>query len=106
MTGHRATPDRVEAAALGATRSTSEESWLGRVLHHRNRDTTFVVFEPEQPTTHALIKMPRTHHTDALLSNHDLDFTYDRLQGRYRPRLGRDDIERSSSLLTELMKKA
>jgi len=106
MTGHRATPDRVETAALGAKSSTAEESWLGSVLRHWNRDTTFVIFEPEQTTTHVLIKLPRTDPTDALLSNNDLDFSYDWVRGRYRLRLGKEDIERSSSLLTDLMKMA
>jgi nitroimidazol reductase NimA-like FMN-containing flavoprotein (pyridoxamine 5'-phosphate oxidase superfamily) len=106
MTGHRATPDPVEAAALGARAPTAEENWLGSILHHWNRATTFVIFEPEQTTTHALIKLPRTDETDALLSNSNLDFSYDRLRGRYRLRLGKDDIQRSSSLLSDLMKKA
>ena len=65
-----------------------------------------MVFEPEQTTTHAMIKLPRTDQTDALLSNSDLDFSYDLARGRYRLRLGKEDIERSASLLTELMKKA
>jgi hypothetical protein len=106
MTGHRATPDPVEAAALGAKAPTAEESWLGSILHHWNRATTFVIFEPQQTTTEALIRLPRTDQTDALLGNSGLDFSYDRLQGRYRLRLGKDDMERSSNLLTELMKKA
>lgn len=106
MTGHRAAPDRVEATAWGPKPSTPEESWLGGVLRHWNRATTFVVFEPEQTTTHAMIKLPRTDQTDALLSNSDLDFSYDLARGRYRLRLGKEDIERSASLLTELMKKA
>jgi nitroimidazol reductase NimA-like FMN-containing flavoprotein (pyridoxamine 5'-phosphate oxidase superfamily) len=106
MTGHRATPDSVEATALGTKPPTTEESWLGNMLRHWNRATTFVIFEPQQTTTHALIKLPRTDQTDALLSNNDLDFSYDRLRGRYRLRMGKDDIERSASLLSDLMKKA
>ncbi len=106
MTGHRATPDPVEATALGAKAPTADESWLGSILHHWNRHTTFVVFEPDQSTTHALIKLPRTDQTDALLSNSDLDFSYDRRRGRYRLRLDKDDIEKSASLLSELMKRA
>ena len=106
MTGHRATPDPVEAVALAATAPTAEESWLGSILRHWNRATTFVIFEPEQRMTHALIKLPRTDQTDALLSDSNLDFSYDRLRGRYRLRLGKDDIERSSRLLSDLMKKA
>jgi len=106
ITGHRAAPDPVEAVALGTKAPTAEESWLGSILHHWNRATTFVIFEPQQTTTHALIKLPRTDQTDALLSNNDLDFSYDRLRGRYRLRLGKDDLERSSSLLSDLMKKA
>jgi len=107
MTGHRATPpDPVEAAASAARAPTAEESWLGSILHHWNRATTFVIFEPQQTTTEALIKLPQTDQTDALLRNSGLDFSYDRLQGRYRLRLGKDDIERSSDLLTELMKQA
>src|SRR5450759_1954070 len=66
MTGHRATPDPVEATALGAKAPTAEESWLGSMLRHWNRATTFVVFEPQETTTHALIKLPRTDQTDAL----------------------------------------
>jgi nitroimidazol reductase NimA-like FMN-containing flavoprotein (pyridoxamine 5'-phosphate oxidase superfamily) len=106
MTGRRATPDPVEAAASGAKAPTAEESWLGSILHHWNRATTFVIFEPQQTTTEALIKLPQTDQTDALLRNSGLDFSYDRLGGRYRLRLGKDEIERSSNLLTELMKKA
>ena len=106
MTGHRATPDPVEAAASGAKAPTAEESWLGSILRHWNRATAFVLFEPQETTTHALIKLPRTEQTDALLSNSGLDFSYDRLRGRYCLRLGKDDIERSSSLLSDLMKKA
>ena len=87
-------------------RPTAEESWLGSILRHWNRATTFVIFEPQQTTTEALIKLPQTDQTDALLRNSGLDFSYDRLRGRYRLRLGKDDIERSSNLLTELMKKA
>lgn len=105
MTGHRATPDPVEAAALGA-KPTAEESWSGSILRHWNRATTFVIFEPQQTTTEALIKLPHTDQTDALLGNSGLDFSYDRLRGRYRLRLGKDDVERSSNLLTELMKTA
>jgi hypothetical protein len=41
-----------------------------------------------------------------LLRDSGLDFSYDRLRGRYRLRLGEEDLERSTSLLTELMKKA
>ena len=106
MTGYRATPDPVEAAAAASKAPTAEESWLGSILRHWNRATTFVIFEPQQATTHALIKLPRTDQTDALLSNSGLDFSYDRLRGRYRLRLGKDDLERSSSLLSDLMKKA
>ena len=106
MTGHRALPDPVEAAAIAAKAPTAEESWLGGLLRHWNRDTTFVLFEPEQSTTHALIKLPRTDRTDALLSNNDLDFSYDRLRGRYRLRLDKNEIEKSASLLSDLMKKA
>jgi len=106
MTGHRAMPDPVEAAALGTKAPTAEESWLGSVLHHWNRATTFVIFEPQQTTTHALIKLPRTDQTDALLSNNDLDFSYDRLRGRYRLRLGKDDVAIYARLLTDLMKRA
>ena len=106
MTGRRATPDPVEAAASAAKPPTAEESWLGSILRHWNRATTFVIFEPQQATTEALIKLPQTDQTDALLRNSGLDFSYDRLRGRYRLRLGKDDIERSSNLLTELMKKA
>ena len=106
ITGRRATPDPVEAVASTAKAPTAEESWLGSILHHWNRSTTFVIFEPQQSTTEALIKLPQTAQTDALLSNSGLDFSYDRLRGRYRLRLGKDDIERSSNLLTVLMKKA
>lgn len=106
MTGRRATPDPVEAAASAAKAPTAQESWLGSVLHHWNRATTFVIFEPQQSTTEALIRLPQTDQTDALLRNSGLDFSYDRLRGRYRLRLDKDDIERSSNLLTELMRKA
>ena len=106
MTGRRATPDPVGAAASAAKAPTAEESWFGSILHHWNRATTFVIFEEQQTTTEALIKLPQTDQTDALLRNSDLDFNYDRLRGRYRLRLDKDDIERSSNLLTELMKKA
>ncbi len=106
MTGRRATPDPVEAAASAAKPPTAEESWLGSILHHWNRATTFVIFEPQQTTTEALIKLPQTAQTEALLRDSGLDFSYDRLRGRYRLRLGKDDLERSSNLLTELMKKA
>ena len=106
MTGRRATPDPVEIAALTAERSTAEESWLGTILRHWNRATAFVIFEPQQTATEALIKLPQTDRTDALLRNSNLDFRYDRLRGRYCLRLGKDDLERSSNLLTELMKKA
>ena len=106
MTGRRATPDPVEAAAAAAKAPTAEESWLGSILRHWNRATTFVLFEPQQTTTEALIKLPQRDQTDTLLRNNGLDFSYDRLQGRYRLRLGKDDIERSSNLLTELMKEA
>ena len=105
-TWRRATPDPVEAAGSAAKAPTAEESWLGSTLHHWNRATTFVIFEPQQTTTEALIKLPHTDHTDALLRNSGLDFSYDRLRGRYRLRLGQDDLERSSNLLTELMKQA
>lgn len=105
MTGCRATPDAVEAAALAAKAPTTEESWLGSILRHWNRAATFVIFEPQQTTTEALIKLPQRDQTDALLRDSGLDFSYDRLRGRYRLRLGKDDIERSSILLTELMKK-
>jgi hypothetical protein len=81
MRGHRATPDPVEAAALGAKVPTAEESWLGSILRHWTRATTFVIVEPQHTTIHALIKLPRTDQTDALLSNSDLDFSYDRLRG-------------------------
>ena len=106
MTGRRATPDSVEAAASATKASTAEESWFGSILRHWNRATTFVVFEPQQTMTEALIKLPRTDQTDAELRNSGLEFSYDLVRGRYRLRLGKDDIERSSNLLTELMKKA
>jgi hypothetical protein len=104
MTGRRATPDSVEAAAAKAP--TAEESWLGSILRRWNRATTFVIFEPQDTTTEALIKLPQTDHTDGLLRSSGLDFSYDRLRDRYRLRLGEDDLERSSNLLTELMKQA
>ena len=106
MTGRRATPDPVETAASAANAPTAEKSWLGCILRHWNRAATFVIFEPQQTTTEALIKLLQTDQTDALLRNSGLDFRYDRRRGRYRLRLGKDDIERSSNLLTELMKKA
>jgi uncharacterized protein len=106
MTGRRATPDPIEAAAAAAKALTAEESWLGSILRHWNRAATFVIFEPQQTTTEALIKLPHTGQTDALLGNSGLDFSYDRLRGRYRLRLGKDDLERCSNLLTELMKTA
>jgi len=46
-------------------------------------------------------EMPSIHRC-----NSRLDFSYDRRRGRYRLRLGKDDLEISSHLLTELMKKA
>lgn len=106
ITGRRATPDSVEAAASAAKAATAEESWLGSILRHWNRATTFVIFEPQQTTTEALIKLPQTDQTDALLRNSALDFSYDHLRGRYRLRLGTHDVETFSHLLTELMKKA
>ncbi len=106
MTGHRATPDPVEAVALDTKAPTAQESWLGSIMRHWNRGTTFVIFEPQQTTIYALIKLPRTDQTDALLSNSSFDYSYDRLRGRYRLRLGKDDIERSSSLLSDLMRNA
>jgi len=106
MTGRRATPDPVGAATSAAKAPTAEESWLGNILRHWNRATTFVIVEPQQTTTEALIKLPQTDQSDALLRNSGLDFGYDRLRGRYRLRLGKDDTERFSNLLTELMKKA
>ena len=106
MAGRRAMPDPVEAAALAARLPTAEESWLGSLLHRWNRSSTFVVFEPRRAKTEALIKLPRTNQTDAVLRDSGLDFNYDKLRGRYRLRLGPEDIERSAHLLTELMKKA
>jgi len=106
MTGRRATRDPVEAAASAAQSPTAEESWLGSILRHWNRASTFVIFKPQHTTTEALINLPETGRTDALLRNSGLDFSYDRLRGRYCLRLGKDDIERSSNLLTELMKEA
>jgi hypothetical protein len=106
MTGRRAMPDPVEAAASAAKAPTAEESWLGSILRHWNRATTFVIFEPQQATMEALIKLPQTVQTDALLRDSGLDFSYDRLGGRYRLRLGKNDLGKSSNLLTELMTKA
>jgi uncharacterized protein len=106
ITGRRATPDPVEAAATTAKAPTAEESWLGSILRHWNRATTFVIVEPQETATYALIKLPQTDQTDALLSNGGLDFSYDRLRGRYSLRLGKDDIERFSNLLSDLMKQA
>jgi uncharacterized protein len=106
MTGHRATPDPVEAATSRAKTPTAEESWLGSILRHWNRATTFVILEPQPTTTDALIKLPHTDDTDALLSGHGLDFSYDRLRGRYHLRLGKDNVEIYARLLTDLMKKA
>ena len=106
MTGRRAMPDPVEAAAAAASAPTAEESWLGSLLHHWNRAATFVIFEPQQATTEALVKLPQTDQTDAVLRNSGLEFSYDRLRDRYRLRLGTEDMERSANLLTELMKKA
>src|ERR1039457_3658097 len=51
MTGRRATPDPVGAAASAARAPTAEESWLGSILRHWNRATTFVIFEEQQTTT-------------------------------------------------------
>jgi hypothetical protein len=106
MTGHRGTPDPVEAASSRAEPPTAEESWLGSILRHWNRATTVVVLEPRPTTTNALIKLPRTDATDALLSGHGLDFSYDRLRGRYRLRLGKGDVAICARLLTDLMKRA
>jgi len=106
LTGRRATPDPIEAAASAANAPTAEECWLGSLLHHWNRATAFVIFEPHRATTEALIKLPKTDQTDALLHSGGLDFGYDRLRGRYRLRLDKDNIERFSDLLTELMKRA
>jgi hypothetical protein len=106
MTGRRATPDPVEATTSAATAPTAEESWFGNIVRHWNRAVTFVSFEPRQTVTEALVKLPQTDQTDALLRNNGLDFGYDGLLGRYRLRLGKDDIERCSNLLTELMKEA
>ena len=103
MTGRRATPDPVETAASATRAPTAEEGWLGSIVRHWNRSTTFVMFE-QQTTTEALIKLRQTDQTTALLHNSGLDFSYDRLRGRYRLRLGKDDIEKSANLLTELMK--
>ena len=41
MTGRRATPDPVEATAAASKAPTAEESWLGSILRHWNRATTF-----------------------------------------------------------------
>jgi hypothetical protein len=106
MTGRRATPDPVEAATPAATARTAEESWLGGILGDWNRATTFAILEPRQTMTDVLVKLPQTHQTDTLLRNSGLDFSYNRPRGRYRLRLSKDDLERSSNLLTELMKKA
>ena len=71
-----------------------------------NRATTFVVLEPQPTATNALIKLPRTDDTDALLSGHGLDFGYDRFRGRYRLRLGKGDVAIYARLLIDLMKRA
>ena len=105
LTGRRATPDPIEAASWAAAAPTAAESWLGSILRHWNRATTFVIFDPDRTTTEALIRLPQTDQTDALLRNAGLEFGYEPLRGRYRLRLGKDDIERFSTLLTELMKK-
>jgi len=42
--GYRATPDPVEATAAGSKAPTAEESWLGSILRHWNRATTFCNF--------------------------------------------------------------
>lgn len=106
MTGHRATPDLVEAAAPAAGSPTADESWLGSLLRHWNRTTAFVLFEPQETETHALIKLPHTEQTDALLRHGGVAFSYERLRGRYHVRLRRDDVEKASHLLSHLMQKA
>jgi hypothetical protein len=99
-------PDPVEAVASAAKALTVEESWLSSILRHWNRAITFVIFEPQQTPREALIKLPQTEQTAPLLRTSGLDSSYDRLRGRYRLRLGKDAIESSSNLLTELKKKA
>jgi len=104
MSGRRATRDAVEADASAP--ATAAERWLGSILRHWNRASAFIIFEPHQTETYALVKLPRTDQTDALLRGGDLHFSYDRLHGRYRLRLGEDDLDRSSHLLSALMKQA
>jgi len=106
MTGHRASPDSVEAAATAARPPTADESWLGSLLRHWNRTSAFVLFESRQTETHALIKLPRTEQTDALLRHGGVAFSYERMRGRYHVRLGKGDIEKASHLLSHLMQQA
>lgn len=72
-----------------------------------NRANNFVSFVPQKAAIRVEIKLPRTDETDALLTTSGLDFLgYDRQWRQYRLRLGKDDVDKYTSLLTDLMKKA
>lgn len=63
MTGRRATPDPVEAASSRAQPPRARGSWLGSILRHWRRATTFGALEPPPTATNPLICGERTMRT-------------------------------------------
>lgn len=72
-----------------------------------NRANNFVSFIPQKAAIRLELRIPRSDETDQLIKESGVDtLGYDRHWGQYRLRLVPSDLEKHSSLLAELMKKA
>ena len=72
-----------------------------------NRANNFASFVPQKNVIRLEIKLSQTEETDKLLQDSGLDLmNYDRQFHKYKVRLGPDEIDKHSPLLTDLMKTA
>ena len=76
-------------------------------LAKNGQPSNFVIFRPKKDWLRLEVRLPRSDETQSLLDNAGLDLMdYDTRWGRYRIRLGKGDIQKHRTFLTDLLKRA
>ena len=75
-------------------------------LARNGRPFNFIRFMPQKKRIILEMKLEQSKDVDQMVDNEDLDYNYDKGAGRYRIRLGKDDMEKCSNVLKNLIKLA
>ncbi len=76
-------------------------------LAKNDQPDNFVTFRPKKNTLRVEPRLPQTEETDAKLENSGLDaMEYDKRWRRYRLRISKNDLQKHSQLINELLREA